>query len=261
MKGARGDFTGTVERVAAVMRVVIEAGDSVGVKEVATALELPMSTCHRLFDLLISQGFLEKNAVTHRYSVGIDWFRLASLTLSKYSFNSLVQPVLEELTSNAGETSLFTIYLPSTNNMMFAAKSDSPELLRYRVDLNVSHPLAWGATGHAILAYLPQDARERAIAASGRSPVGSLPIELPKLELALETVREKGYAISHAEKLPGAIGIAVPVFGAPQTVTGSIAFTVPQVRHAHENTERLLQLLRTAASKLSGTAMLRQQMA
>jgi DNA-binding IclR family transcriptional regulator len=52
------DALGTVARTLSVLRIVAEAKTSVGVKDVADALQLPMSTSHRLLDLLLGAGFV-----------------------------------------------------------------------------------------------------------------------------------------------------------------------------------------------------------
>ena len=53
------DALGTVARTLSVLRIVAEAKTSVGVKDVADALQLPMSTSHRLLDLLLGEGSLD----------------------------------------------------------------------------------------------------------------------------------------------------------------------------------------------------------
>ena len=74
---------GTVARTLSVLRVVAEAKGTVGVKDVADALGLPMSTSHRLLDLLLEAGFVQKEQIKRRYAIGSDFFRLANLIAHK----------------------------------------------------------------------------------------------------------------------------------------------------------------------------------
>ena len=119
---------GTVARTLSVLRVVAEAKGSVGVKDVADALGLPMSTSHRLLDLLLEAGFVQKEKVKRRYVIGSELFRLANLVAHKTSYASLVQPLLDELARETGETALFAAYLPAQHCVAYAAKSDSSTL-------------------------------------------------------------------------------------------------------------------------------------
>src|SRR3546814_14265980 len=76
-------------------------------------------------------------------------------------------------------------------------------------------PLYWGASGKAILAFLPDDEIEQILRREGASPAsGEKPPSLRARMAELREVRERGYAISEGQKLPGARGVAAPVFDA-----------------------------------------------
>ena len=161
---------GTVARTLSVLRVVAEAKGTVGVKDVADALGLPMSTSHRLLDLLLEAGFVQKEQIKRRYAIGSEFFRLANLIAHKTSYASLVQPILDELARETGETALFAAYLPAQHCVAYAAKSDSPNSLRFRIDLFQKLPLEWGSTGLAVSPSCPRRSRLRPSRARGRRP-------------------------------------------------------------------------------------------
>src|SRR3546814_4202920 len=67
----------------------------------------------------------------------------------------------------------------------------------------------------AILAFLPDDEIEQILRREGASPAsGEKPPSLRARMAELREVRERGYAISEGQKLPGARGVAAPVFDA-----------------------------------------------
>ena len=135
---------GTVARTLSVLRVVAEAKGTVGVKDVADALGLPMSTSHRLLDLLLEAGFVQKEQIKRRYAIGSEFFRLANLIAHKTSYASLVQPILDELARETGETAMFASYVPARHCISYAAKSDSPNSLRFRIELFQETPARMG---------------------------------------------------------------------------------------------------------------------
>jgi DNA-binding IclR family transcriptional regulator len=243
---------GTVARTLSVLRVVAEAKGSVGVKDVADALQLPMSTSHRLLDLLLEAGFVEKEMVKRRYAVGAEFFRLANLVTHKTSLATRVQPLLDELARQTGETALFGAYLAGPQAMAYAAKSDSPQPLRFRIDLFQQAPLEWGATGIAILAFLPEQVQAEVLAHARPSPVTGRRLARAAFLERLAEVRRDGSAVTEGEKLPDSIGIAVPLETTPGNVVGSIALTVPKVRFARAKTKGYVDLLRRAAARFSG---------
>lgn len=91
------DTSGTVARTLAVLTVMAESGGSVGVTDVATALGLPMSTSHRLLDLLRGAGFVERDAAQRRYRLGLQFLRVANLVTQNTSFARLCQPTLDRI--------------------------------------------------------------------------------------------------------------------------------------------------------------------
>ena len=135
------ETVGTVARALAVLSAVAESEGSVGVKDIAVALDLPMSTSHRLLDLLLDVGFVQKEKQQRRYAIGPEFFRLANLVTHKTSLASRLQPVLDELTKETGETAIFAAYLPAELKATYVAMSNSPNSLRFRIDLFQKTPL------------------------------------------------------------------------------------------------------------------------
>ncbi len=248
------ETSGTIARVLSVLRVVAEARGSVGVKDVADALRLPMSTSHRLLDMLLEAGFVQKDKVKRRYAVGSEFSRLANLIAHKTSFASLVQPLLDELAQETGETALFTTYLAGQLGTAYAAKSDSPHSLRFRIDLFQRAPIEWGATGLAILAFLPAHEQRSVCERMRPSPTTGQRLTQATFWARLETVRRNGFAFTEGEKLPDSIGIAVPLEATPGQLIGSLGLTIPKIRFVRARTKTYVQLLQRAAARFCGRA-------
>lgn len=73
--------------------------------------------------------------IKRRYGLGAEFFRLANVVARKASVSSLVQPILDELVRETGETAPFATYQPAQRGVAYVAKSDSPHSLRFRIDL------------------------------------------------------------------------------------------------------------------------------
>jgi DNA-binding IclR family transcriptional regulator len=63
-------------------------------------------------------------------------------------------------------------------------------------------------------------------------------------------IRNRGYAVSESEKLPGARGIAAPVFGL-DGVIGCICLTSPKARMPHGSIEEIGRAIIAQARELS----------
>jgi DNA-binding IclR family transcriptional regulator len=242
---------GTVARALSVLTVVAEARDHVGVKDVAAALDLPMSTSHRLLDLLREAGFVAKDETRRRYAIGTEFLRLANVVAQKASHTALVQPVLDRIKAETGETVIYSTYLPARRAMMYAAKSDSPNSLRFRITLFQQMPLEWGASGLAILAFLPADIQDEVYGNAQPSPVTGKRLSRASFRQRIEAVRRNGYALSESEKLPDSVGIAAPITMADGHVAGSITLTIPAVRFVRSNVKDYAALVKREAERFS----------
>ena len=248
------ETVGTIARALSVLRAVAESEGSVAVKDIAVALDLPMSTSHRLLDLLLDAGFVEKEKQQRRYTVGPEFFRLASLVTQKNSLASRLQPVLDELTKETGETAIFSAYFPAELKTAYAAKCDSPNSLRFRINLFEKMPLEWGSTGLAILAFLPEEVQTKVFAQSRPSPVLKKRLTRAAFFERLAKIRREGYGITESEKLPDCVGIAAPIRMDPDTIIGSIALAIPKVRFARAKTKAYAEVVKRAADRFSSGA-------
>jgi DNA-binding IclR family transcriptional regulator len=242
---------GTVARALSVLTVLAESKDAVGVKDIASALDLPMSTSHRLLDLLQEGGFVQKDAQRRRYTVGMEFLRLANLVTQRIPFSTAVQPVLDRITKETGETTIYAEYLPTTRAVMYSAKADSTHALRFRITLFQESPVEWGASGQAILAFLPAEVQKDVQTASRPSPLSKQRLSRTAFFERIEFVRKNGYAISEGEKLPDSIGIAVPVLLGADQIGGSITLTIPKVRFARARLAGYIDLLRKEAGAIA----------
>jgi len=243
--------SGTVARTLAVLTVMAEAGGSVGVKDVATALGLPMSTSHRLLDLLRGAGFVERDSAQRRHRLGLQFLRVANLVTQNASFARLCQPALERITAETGETALYCEYLSDDHMAAYAAKSDSTHSLRYRITLFEPAPVECGASGLAILSFLPPTIRASVCGAPRASPLTGKRVSSRALASQIETTRRKGFALSNGDKLPDSIGVAVPVGMSEDRPIGSLTLTIPKSRFVRSKLKAYVVLLSEEAGQLS----------
>jgi DNA-binding IclR family transcriptional regulator len=245
------DTSGTVARTLAVLTVLAECRGSVGVKEVAAALRLPMSTSHRMLDLLREAGFVEKDESRRRYRTGLQFLRVANLVAQGTSYAKLCQPSLDRIAAETGETTLYSEYVPDGHMAAYAAKSDSKNTLRYQIELFEPVPIECGASGLAILAFLREQTRAALCVRPRPSPVTGLSVSSSTLMAQVEEARRMGYALSRGQKLPDSIGIAVPVKLSDGRPIGSLTLTIPESRYLKSKLEDYVSLLFEEAKLLS----------
>jgi DNA-binding IclR family transcriptional regulator len=78
--------------------------NELGITTLATRLRLAKSTVHRLASTLTSAGFLEQNAQTGKYRLGVALFELGALVRRRMDVANEARPKLRELLDRTGET-------------------------------------------------------------------------------------------------------------------------------------------------------------
>lgn len=210
-------------------------------QDISQALRLALPTALRLLAMLIKEGLVEFDHADRLYRPGPSLFRLLALGGQSDLFRSLTRSPLEALTQATGETACLNL-LQHDDRFSVVAVQEGQHQLRYVVSQGGLHPLDLGAGGKAILAFLP-DERRASVVKQSKDPVG--------LAKELDRIRERGLVVTFGERVPGAVGIAVPIFRLSGEVRGSVQITLPEHRYAAGLEDSVKEPLERAASLLS----------
>jgi DNA-binding IclR family transcriptional regulator len=224
--------------------------DQYGVRELAGRMGVSPSTVHRLVTDLESLGLVSRTA-SGAYRLGLEFLRLAWTATERFPLHEMSADTLQELTDKSGESSFFGVYGEQRRQMMFTITSESSHPLRYTLPLREWIPLHAGASGLAVLAFLPEAVRDEVVAAPLSSQTDRTLTDPELLRERLDAIRRDGYALTHGERIEGAIAIAAPVFGLFGEVIGSTGITIPEARFDAGQAASLAALVRHAAARLS----------
>jgi len=224
----------------------------VGVRQMAQALELSPSNAHSVLNALVEEGFVQQDARTSRYSLGPELLRWAQLITARAPIRQIALTHMRKLVDACNETAVLGIYSSARQEMMFAATVESTHPLRYALELNKWIPVHAGASGLAIMAFLPEAEIRSIIQRTKLAPLTPQSITKPqRLENELKAIRRRGFAITRGQRIPGAVGLAAPVFGSSCEVAGDIALTIPEQRFDQSGSDRLMRLLLACAASVT----------
>ncbi|MGI8857879.1 MAG: IclR family transcriptional regulator [Thermomicrobiales bacterium] len=241
-----------VARAFAVLFWMVDAaGTSWGLREIATEVGMHPSTLHRVLAHLQAGGLVQQEPETSRYSLGFGFLRLAWKAADHHPVREVALPWMKRLVDATGETALLALYDPARQEMLLAATIDSPHPIRQMRQVAEWLPVTAGATGRAILAFLPE-AEQGAILARPLVTMTDRTIVAPDLlPSVLEQVRRHGYAVSKGERTPGAVGIAAPIHGTDGRVVGSVGITLPEQRFGPDDERRQAAFVTEAARTIT----------
>lgn len=243
--------TGTVARVALLLRVLAEIEGDASLSLVAEKMKLPASTIHRLLHLLMDEGFVERGDAPRTYRAGLEFLRVGGLVVSRANLEGVAQTFMQAVVDACDEACVLSVYVPRTRCAMITKVIYGSHPLRYTAELYQPSSLVWGATGRGILAFLPDTDRQRVIASEGPSPADpQRMVNANEVEHDLAVIREQGYAHTRGQKILGAVGLSAPVFNSQGVVAG-LCITVPSSRFQAPMEKRLARTLMQQADLFS----------
>ena len=242
--------TGTVARVVMLLRALADVKDPPTMKALSDALNLPISTMHRLLELLAGERMVERDEVTKTFRPGAEYLRMASRVVHRTPLPTLARLFLERAMRDADESCYLGMLDSKSGKLIFVASSSSRQMLDYRVPLNTPFSLVVGASGLSVLAWLVPAAIDRIVASEKAENMVAVPARR-SLNQALAQIRELGFANTFGQRIKGAVGFFAPVFDASSAVCASFGFTVPQSRFESRDGDKLSEIVIRHAGGLS----------
>jgi DNA-binding IclR family transcriptional regulator len=223
-----------------------------GVREIAKGVGMSPSTVHRLLGLLEEEGLVRQLDPGGGYQLGIELLRLAWTASGTHPVRSAALPHMEELAEASGETVTLGLYDPVRQQTCVLAVVESDAPFRYVSKLYEWRDLYTGASGRAVMAFLPEEERRAIVERTQLAPATEHTITSPdELEEVLAEVRARGWASSQEERRLGGVGIAAPVFGPGGQVVGEVGVSVPTQRFVAADEPRLAQLVTVCAERIT----------
>jgi DNA-binding IclR family transcriptional regulator len=242
----------TVVRITLLLAVLAEAEGDLSLGEIAERMKLPTSTTHRLLNLLLEQGFVERGEVNRTYRAGLEFLRLGGLVVSRMEVTEVAQNFMRAVVDACDETVMLSLYVPRSQTSMIGKVIYGSHPLRYEAQMYHPTSLAWGATGRGILAFLPEEVIAQVLAREEPSPVTAKPAKASAIKRDLAQIARQGYAHSRGQKVSGAVGLSAPVFNS-RGVIGALCITIPESRFQDSMTARLVRVLTEQAARFSAT--------
>ena len=238
-------------RILRILDTVSKSSRPLSLAELSGALSAPKSSLLLLLRALVTEGYLSQDQ--YGYSVGGESYRLASSILNGRKLPKVMRPFLEDLSQKTCETVILTVLDRDAGMAIYLDVIDSPQALRYTVQLGAARPLYATSGGRVLLAF--QDEAwirnyVEHVEFSRRTPHSVNSRRALMSELA--TIREQGYSVTEDQWVVGGVGVGAPVFGVDQTRVVAALSIACLSGHFNENRKETINALLGTARKASG---------
>jgi IclR family acetate operon transcriptional repressor len=206
------------------------AGAPLGVSEVARRAGVTKSAAFRILANLERRGYVAKDPVNARYTLGMHLVYLGERSLGAIDLRAAARPALEALQQRFGET--VNLGVREGAEVVYVDMIESSHGLRMAAHVGGRDYLHSTALGKAILAFLLSPERDHLLHAPAGLPARTdRTITDPvKLRLELERVHERGIAEDRDENEVGARCLGAPIFDHRGVVVGAISVSAPDSR-------------------------------
>lgn len=159
---------------------------------------------------------------------------------------------MRKLADELGETVTLNAYSKEYGTGVCVAIEECDKPLQYALEVGEIKPLHAGASGKALLAFLPDAECERILEINGLPRLTPhTTVRRRKLDAELRATRTQGWVASFGERLAGAVGIGAPVFNVSGHVVASMVVTIPEQRFDQSQLNDYAHSLRVGAGQLS----------
>ena len=211
----------SIERAAAILRLLARGSGRLGVGEISTSLGLAKGTTHGILRTLQDVGFVEQDKATGKYQLGATLLHLGTSYLDVNELRSRAINWADALAARSGEA--VRIGTPLDGKVLVVHHVFRPDDTLQTLDVGALLPLHATALGKVLVAY---DA-ELATVCSSAAPLEQFTrrtlTSAAALRGAVVKVREQGWAAESDEFSPGQASLAAPIRGYGGFVVGAIS--------------------------------------
>ncbi len=234
----------------AIMQAIAHSTRGLSIAELVETINLPKPTVHRIATQLEREGYLQRDPVNKRFTIGATLKTLSLSILANSSVGAPRHAILEALANEVGETCNCT--MRDGNHTVYFDRVECNWPIKINLHPGSRLPLHATASGKLFLAHMKPRERRRLLQAaplSQNTPQTQTDTEL--LELELRRVKEEGVSYDNEELFTGMVAVAVPVFDQQQRICFTVAVHAPTARQQLDDLRQHIPALQRAADALA----------
>ncbi len=227
--------SGTVDKAVRVLEALHSAGGPIALAELATRVDMPKPTLHRLLASLLLHELVEQDAEA-RYALGVGLVRLGLGALHLDPVVRMARPELERAAYKFGET--FFLVGARAGKLVVLEKVEGTGFLRAAPSIGSEVPVAATASGRLYLGFEPTALRESVHALS------------KDCRHAVQRAVRQGFDLNRGEWITGLVVVAAPILAGGR-MHGTVACAAAAAQLDELRLSEAIRRTRSVAERVS----------
>jgi IclR family transcriptional regulator, KDG regulon repressor len=229
-----------------VLELMSLADRPLSVAELAQSTKLAPSNVHRILSTLFQMQYVSKNEQTSRYQLNLKIWEVGVRVMERNLLRRVSRPFLRRMNEETKEAAFLNVKVG--DEMLYMDSVDAILPLRSTARLGARAPIAFTASGKAVLAFAPDgDMWVRRLVAENTT---GRELNENGLLAQLAEIRRNGFAFSTDNWVTGISTVAAPIF-MNDIAFASIGMSIPTERSSDEKVSQMSSLVLNAAIQIS----------
>jgi IclR family acetate operon transcriptional repressor len=247
---ARSDAVQSLVRALGILNQLAKTDEGMTLTSIAESVGLAPSTAHRLLTTLQQERYVRFDPERRLWSVGVQTFVAGSAFLKTRNLVGVARPYMRALMEESRET--VNLAVQDDHEAMYVYQIERPQTARALARPGARVPLHCSGVGKALLSAKTDGEMEKLLPKDGiRRLTANTIVSRSALRQDIASIRERGFAIDDQEHAIGLRCVAAPVFDELREPIAAISISGPAARISEENIQRLGELARQKAEKIT----------
>nr|WP_099912100.1 IclR family transcriptional regulator [Puniceibacterium antarcticum] len=236
--------TQAVDRAIGLLSIAGRAGSQgVSLTRLIEQSGLGKPTVRRLMLALIRGGLIEQDSQTRLYHPGEESYVLGTLATPRHGLLEIAADAVVRLARDSGDTAFVNMRRGATAVCLHREEGAFP-IRTHALTAGAQHPLGVGAGALAILAALPDEEVETALADGARQRTAEYPgLDADILRCEVFETRTRGFALNPGRVVAGSWGVGVAIRRVDGTVAGALSIAAIESRMQPPRDQELAAML------------------
>jgi len=241
----------SVERAVAVLEVIGRSRRAgCRLADVVTGAGLQKSTAHRLLGTLVTLGWVERDAESGLFFLGLPVAALGVAASDRHGLLELANIHLMRLAEMTGDTVYLSVRTGAEALCVDRVTGSFP-IRTLTLEVGDRRPLGAGAGSLALLAWLPDDEVNSLLERLGEQLGTYSGFDRATITRLVKETREQGYACNPGMLVPGMSAVGVPVLGVDGRCVAALSVATIDARMIPDRRAQIVEWMIKEAIELA----------